>query len=132
MALQSTHAVKIDEKVEVNFNELHPLQNTWTMWYDAPQTGNDWEDKLQVIHSFSTVEDFWRLFNSLAAPSMLPLGSNYHLFKSGVKPTWEDSYNQNGGKWTVLLPRAVSCTDNAWLYAVCKFLCYLQTFSFWL
>jgi hypothetical protein len=27
--------------------------------YDAPQTGK-WEDKLQLVNSFDTVEDFWR------------------------------------------------------------------------
>ena len=28
--------------------------------YDAPQTGKNWEDKLQKINTFDTVEDFWR------------------------------------------------------------------------
>ena len=25
-----------------------------------------------------------------------------HLFKEGIKPTWEDPQNKSGGKWMVL------------------------------
>jgi len=29
----------------------------------------------------------------------LASGSNYHLFKDGVEPKWEDPQNVRGGKW---------------------------------
>ncbi|KAJ1916429.1 Subunit of heteropentameric Replication factor C (RF-C) [Mycoemilia scoparia] len=37
----------------------------------------------------------------------IPTGANYHFFKEGVKPMWEDSANANGGRWLVEYPRRV-------------------------
>ncbi len=34
-------------------------------------------------------------------PSDLDVGANYHLFKNGIKPMWEDKANAGGGKWQV-------------------------------
>jgi hypothetical protein len=45
------------------------------------------------------VEDFWGIFNNIRPPSRLNAGSNYHLFKTGIKPEWEHDDNKNGGKW---------------------------------
>jgi translation initiation factor 4E len=28
---------------------------------------------------------------------------NYHVFKNGIKPMWEDPQNNKGGKWILLL-----------------------------
>lgn len=100
----------------IDFSVKHPLQNTWTMWFDPPQDKRDWKDLLQQINTFSTVEDYWRLMNNLAPPSRLQQGSNYHLFKEGVRPAWEDPQNIKGGKWTIMVDRKK--TDPLWLYTL--------------
>lgn len=47
-------------------NIRHPLQNTWTMYYTAPQTGRPksdakaWSNNVKKIIDFGFVEDFWR------------------------------------------------------------------------
>jgi len=48
------------------------------------------------------------------------LGSNYHLFKEGVEPKWEDPVNRGGGKWVVVLPKGSRHTklDDMWLWTV--------------
>ena len=51
------------------------------------------------VATFDTVEDFWGIYNSIRPPSQLNPGSNYHLFKAGIEPTWEHAANANGGKW---------------------------------
>lgn len=38
----------------------HPLQNTWTLWYLENDRSKTWEQMLNEITSFDTVEDFWR------------------------------------------------------------------------
>ena len=48
----------------VPLQHKHPLQNTWTLWYDDPQMakatpGMSWEANLKNIATFDTVEDFW-------------------------------------------------------------------------
>eukprot|EP01126_Amoeba_proteus_P010547 TRINITY_DN1411_c0_g1_i18.p1 TRINITY_DN1411_c0_g1~~TRINITY_DN1411_c0_g1_i18.p1 ORF type:complete len:130 (-),score=17.59 TRINITY_DN1411_c0_g1_i18:69-458(-) len=35
----------------------------------------------------------------------MPPGSDYHLFKQGIEPKWEDSANIKGGQWVVPLKR---------------------------
>ncbi len=37
--------------------------------------------------------------NNIASTSELALKSDYHLFKKGVRPEWEDPQNKHGGKW---------------------------------
>jgi len=37
-------------------------------------------------------------------PSQLPLGSDYYLFREGIKPSWEDPMNERGGRWQAILP----------------------------
>lgn len=38
--------------------------------------------------------------NNITACSELALKSDYHLFKKGVRPEWEDPQNKHGGKWS--------------------------------
>ena len=38
--------------------------------------------------------------NNIKKPSEINLGTNYHLFKLGTKPMWEEPENRQGGKWT--------------------------------
>lgn len=83
----------------------HPLQFTWTLWYQEPDRSKLWEDTLNEVTSFSTVEDFWSLFNHIKNPSDIKTGSDYSLFKTGIRPMWEDDSNKRGGKWMVNVPR---------------------------
>merc|ERR1712083_370441 len=76
-----------------------PLQYAWTLWHTAPKTGGGWSANYKQIAQFSTVNEFWRLFNNISPPSLLDAGSSYHLFKGKVKPAWEDKFNANGGSW---------------------------------
>ncbi|KAK9763069.1 eukaryotic translation initiation factor 4E [Basidiobolus ranarum] len=104
----------------VNFNVKHPLHSQWTMWYDNPgKKANQasWSQNLKEVITFDTVEDFWGIYNNVVRPSDLSPGSNYHLFKAGIKPMWEDSSNANGGKWVVQLPKKTGEHINTlWLY----------------
>jgi translation initiation factor 4E len=34
--------------------------------------------------------------------------TDYHLFKNGIKPTWEDAQNEKGGKWMIRLKKGLS------------------------
>lgn len=54
---------------------------------------------LRQVATFDMVEDFWGIFNNIRPPSRLNPGSNYHLFKVGIEPTWEHTANMAGGKW---------------------------------
>jgi len=114
----------------------HPLQFPWTLYHDTkanmPYTPSsshtpsmstptshstdvtDYEAGLTIIGEFDTVETFCRYFNWLKPPSKLDRNSNYHLFKSGIKPMWEDPANANGGKWVLTMKNNPALLDRCW------------------
>ncbi|KAJ3863453.1 translation initiation factor eIF4e [Lentinula novae-zelandiae] len=123
--------------------EEHPLQYSCTLYHDSkpkfpytpaptsanptgaapplPQSQNpfshapgDYEANLTVIGSFTTVEQFCRYFNWLKPPSLLERNSNYHLFKSPIKPMWEDPANASGGKWMLTMRNNPELLDRCW------------------
>jgi len=52
------------------------------------------------------VEEFWSIYSHLHRPASLPNICDYHLFKEGVRPVWEDT--PNGGKWIVRLKKGLA------------------------
>eukprot|EP01087_Luapelamoeba_hula_P007188 TRINITY_DN1746_c0_g1_i1.p1 TRINITY_DN1746_c0_g1~~TRINITY_DN1746_c0_g1_i1.p1 ORF type:complete len:211 (-),score=23.77 TRINITY_DN1746_c0_g1_i1:231-863(-) len=102
----------------------HPLEHEWTFWYDKRLGGgagmrvkgerHAYESNLKEIGTFGTVEDFWRHYNYMVKPSLLENNSNYHFFKKGVKPMWEDPLNVRGGKWIIQLKKNKGQLDARW------------------
>lgn len=64
------------------------------------------------------VEDFWKLINNLKPPSMLEGSANYHFFKEGVQPLWEDPANKHGGKWVLTVKDNVMVLNRIWIEVV--------------
>ena len=83
----------------------HPLQHEWTFWHLNPDKNLKWSEKQQKILTVGTVEDFWAVYNWTLFPSQLRSGSDYSLFKAGVRPDWEDERNVRGGRWMVIRSR---------------------------
>lgn len=54
------------------------------------------------------VEQFWRMYAHLMRPSDCGEKVDFHLFKAGVKPVWEDAANREGGKWIVRLKKGLA------------------------
>ncbi|KAI9490717.1 translation initiation factor eIF 4e-like domain-containing protein [Zychaea mexicana] len=92
----------------INYNVKHPLHNAWTLWFDNPgkkANTQSWSQNLKEIVTVETVEDFWGVYNNIAKVNHLESNSNYHFFKKGVRPEWEDPANANGGKFSIQFPR---------------------------
>ncbi|KAK9452630.1 translation initiation factor eIF 4e-like domain-containing protein [Dipodascopsis uninucleata] len=97
-----------DSLVFTSMDGPHTLHYSWTLWFLHRSPGykiSNYEKATKEISSFSTVEDFWKLYSYLTRPSSLTSTSEYHLFKIGVRPIWEDPTNINGGKWIVKLKK---------------------------
>lgn len=73
-----------------------------------------YDQNLKRIGSFNSVESFWSLYSYLVRPSELTGYCDYHLFKDGIKPMWEDDANKEGGRWTVRLRKGLAsrCWEN--------------------
>ncbi|KAI9822618.1 MAG: hypothetical protein M1827_000337 [Pycnora praestabilis] len=91
----------------------HPLKYTWVIWYRPPTSKySDYEKSTIPLAIFSSVETFWKAYAHLKRPSVLPSVSDYHIFKKGVRPVWEDKENRKGGKWIIRLKKGVA--DRYW------------------
>ncbi|KAI9891245.1 MAG: hypothetical protein M1814_002935 [Vezdaea aestivalis] len=91
----------------------HLLKSTWVVWYRPPTSKNsDYEKSTVPLVNFSSVEAFWSIYSHLKRPSSLPHVSDYHIFRKGIRPVWEDQENRRGGKFIVRLKKGVA--DRYW------------------
>jgi len=99
----------------------HKLQHSYTFWYSTRiskrKVNHNYNQNLHRIGSFDTVEGFWLLYSHLKRPDDLNTQlkdgfyhdiSDIHLFKTGIKPLWEDPSNYGGGKVMVRLKKGSS------------------------
>lgn len=92
-----------------------PLQHPWCFWFRPSIPKNVSIPYVETVHGLAevaTAEQFWTVYRHLARPSSLHPVSDYHLFKKGVRPIWEDDENRHGGKWLVRLKKGVA--DRYW------------------
>ncbi|KAL4964393.1 eukaryotic translation initiation factor 4E [Aspergillus stella-maris] len=103
----------IKSKSSVPALKEHALRSTWIIWYRPPTPKySDYEKSTAPLASISSVESFWSIYSHLKRPSLLPTVSDYHIFKKGIRPVWEDEANKKGGKWVVRLKKGVA--DRYW------------------
>ncbi|GAV82238.1 IF4E domain-containing protein [Cephalotus follicularis] len=103
----------------LSLQQQHPLEHSWTFWFDNPSAKSKqatWGISMRSIYTFSTVEQFWSLYNNIHHPSKLAVGADFYCFKHKIEPKWEDPVCANGGKWTVTFSRGKS--DSSWLYTL--------------
>lgn len=63
-------------------------------------------------------------------PNDIKTTTDYHLFKDGIKPTWEDPQNKNGGKWMVRLKKGFLILMLTILTTILNLICALDFFAF--
>jgi len=124
--MTTTQTNKVESKLETAEGTVvsevvpkHPLQNRWQLWYFRPgPKGSVWEDNLLDVTHFDSVEDFWALYNHIELASNLASGSDYSVFKAGIRPMWEDTHNKLGGRWLFTFNKKTSTArqiDEIWL-----------------
>jgi len=98
---------------------VEPLQFKWTLYFERKSKENkskvlnktDYLNNLSKGRSFQTIRTFWSAWNDAqeqCGVSSCQGAANYHMFKEGVKPVWEDPKNCKGGKWVVVLPQTTT------------------------
>ncbi|XP_018915709.1 eukaryotic translation initiation factor 4E type 2 [Bemisia tabaci] len=97
----------------------HKLQYQYWLWFSRRNPGRtpqvqSYDQNLKLIGRFGSVEQFWAIYSHLVRPSELQCLSDFHLFKVGIKPMWEDEANERGGKWIVRLRKGLAsrCWEN--------------------
>mmetsp|Transcript_115377 Transcript_115377/g.326924 ORF Transcript_115377/g.326924 Transcript_115377/m.326924 type:complete len:231 (+) Transcript_115377:74-766(+) len=91
-----------------------PLRYTWAIWEQIMQSNEKqaaYSDATHKVASFSTVQEFWTLWNHVPQPSELleqkrmvreqPDGLHVidaiMIFRENIRPEWEDKMNATGG-----------------------------------
>lgn len=87
------------------------LAYTWSFWEQPAKEDAKYEEMTNKVCDFSTVQDFFKLFNRVPQPSSLlesrpmreqPDGKTHgidaiSIFREGIRPEWEDKLNATGG-----------------------------------
>uniref|UniRef100_A0A7E4VED6 eIF-4F 25 kDa subunit n=1 Tax=Panagrellus redivivus TaxID=6233 RepID=A0A7E4VED6_PANRE len=99
-------------KVTTPGPDEHALEFTYVLSYFVrPQGKFDPEDYacyVQPVASFKSVEQFWTAYRHIKRPSDIAEKVDFHLFKDGIQPVWEDQANCKGGKWILRLKKGLS------------------------
>ncbi|PRP89375.1 hypothetical protein PROFUN_01238 [Planoprotostelium fungivorum] len=92
------------------------VQGDWIVWYDDAQRRGieteQWVEGMQNLGKITNSSEWWRYWALLSDPARLSDGINLRIFREDVRPSSDDSQNENGGKWTVHTARQGS--QNAW------------------
>lgn len=68
----------------------------------------DYTDMVKKIADFKTIEEFWDVYQYLKKPESSKHGLEISVFKSHIKPMWEDDYNKSGGKVSLKIKKEYS------------------------
>lgn len=84
------------------------LESGWVWYAHFPCASVSYGHSYAVLGSFHTVAGFWRQFNNTASIDAIhnehlrvhnqPVIA-YSLFRTGVRPEWEDPINMKGSEW---------------------------------
>ncbi|KAH0451772.1 hypothetical protein IEQ34_019071 [Dendrobium chrysotoxum] len=122
--IEAEAAAQTEAREEVEGGVLnrqpHKLERKWTFWFDNQskvKQGAAWGSSLRKVYTFDTVEEFWCLYDQIFRPSKLPANADFHCFKAGIEPKWEDPECANGGKWSISSSRKANL-DSMWLETI--------------
>jgi len=107
----------------------HPLETPWTLYYDKKLSGptlyKNFEQNLQKLGQFNTVEGFWRHFAYLVSPDRLPRDHNVFMFRHQYIPAWETF--PAGGCWIIKVRKKNGLINRLW--EELAFACVGETFE---
>lgn len=76
-------------------NEFRKLSDNWNLWAHLPHD-TDWSiNSYKKIYGFKTIEETIAITETM--PEILVKNCMLFLMRDGIKPTWEDPKNRNGG-----------------------------------
>jgi len=89
----------------------HKLRFEWTFWYmrkSGPRTLESYEKGIKPLGTVGSVEAFWAHYCWMLRPYEMPTSTDFHIFREGIKPMWEDAANRPGGKLVVRIRKGMA------------------------
>jgi translation initiation factor 4E len=94
----------------------HRLQSSYCLWYSrkAKVDPHSYDQNMKLVATFTTVEQFWKIYSHVVRPNSLHSHGDLHVFKEGIKPLWEHEANKQGGRWLVHIRKELAnrCWEN--------------------
>ena len=87
---------------------MSELNCKWTISkvdYEEVKQNSSYEQCIHKIADFGTVEEFWQIFSHLMKPSEIGDEIELEIFRKGYRAIWEDSVNQECGKWYLVIKK---------------------------
>lgn len=79
------------------------LQGPWCVYYDYQNlqssmnvNASKWIGNIQKVCTIDSVESLKGLLESIERVGKWPVNSNIQIFRKGIKPAWEDPFNEGG------------------------------------
>lgn len=90
-AIMESRQQEMNKENQEFYNQSYPLAYTWVYWIHSADS-DDWSDEsFTKVFSFSTIEDFWRLFNNIKCVT----NGLHFLMREGVSPCWTNPVNSH-------------------------------------
>jgi len=94
------------EDKEADDEQLTKLEYSFTFWFSyfkemKHKQVEDYENFIKKVGDFDTAEEFWCFYQHIRRPDSLPKSCEFFLFKSGIRPLWEDEANKGGGRFVL-------------------------------
>jgi translation initiation factor 4E len=94
------------EEKESDDDQLTKLEYEFTFWFSyfremKNKQVEDYENFIKKIGEFDSAEEFWGYYQHIRRPDSLPKSCEVFLFKSGIRPLWEDPANKGGGRFVL-------------------------------
>lgn len=77
------------------------LHTPLKFWYQHQPSKEHFNESLIPVATVKTVQKFWAVYQHCKRPSEHEDNSYLYLFKSDVKPVWQDPNNQHGGTFVL-------------------------------
>lgn len=95
-----------EEEEMVDEDQLTKLEYSFTFWFSYFRENklkqvDDYENFIKNIGEFKTAEEFWGFYQHIRRPDSLPKSCEFYLFKTGIRPLWEDPANRGGGRFVL-------------------------------
>lgn len=79
----------------------HKLHSVWSLYFFKIDNSRKWIDNMHKVYDIDSIESFWGVMHHMRPVSNLTYGCDYYLFRSNIKPMWENEFNKNGGMWVI-------------------------------
>lgn len=91
-----------------NYNSTNTNNTIVSNSKSSTKNESEYSELVKKLCEFGTLEDFWEIYQFIKKPENCKQGLEISIFKSNIKPLWEDEANKQGGKVSLKIKKEYS------------------------